>query len=749
MQFLKHASIKSKLVWLTVLTSGLALVLAFSAIIYYESTVSRERLKRELTNLANITGQIIVTALEFDDAALAREILQTLDVDPYILEAAVYDQTGKLFVSHQRKGLEKSFLPSRPREDGVYIGNFNLTLFKPVKFKNKRIGTIFIRADLSELQDRIIQYALISGIVLLISFLLAFLLSQYLQKMISGPVQKLQEAAAALGEGRIGYEIKIDSRDEIGALADSFNHMSRNLKKTTVSRDYVDSIIRNMRGALIVLTPKSIIERVNRATLDLLGYEEEEIVGQPLATILESKGSKDGELFMDIIKKGIIQNVENVFLTKDGRKIPVLFSASVLMDEKKTIRGAVCVASDISERISAEEEIILAKEEAENANRAKSEFLARMSHELRTPLNAILGFSQLLAIAPNAQIAPEQKDHVNHILKAGEHLLELINEVLDLARIESGQIKQTIDLVDINSLTMELVALWKPMENKYKVKLDYKADETIGIHVLADKVRLNQALHNLISNAFKYNREHGTVSLSYEEIPGGLLRFNVTDTGLGIPLEKQELLYEPFNRLGAEYSDIDGTGIGLTITRRLVELMNGNLGMESAVGKGSCFFIELPIGLRSASKGAEEKIPIKVEPGAEKEEGDRAFNILYVEDNPDNRALFKQIFAARSDINLLTATHAQQGIDIALAQLPDLILLDIHLPGMDGITALKKLKSYEETKNIPVVAISADAMPGEIEKAMAAGFDHYITKPVKIPFLLKMIEKMIGKTPVG
>jgi len=412
-----------------------------------------------------------------------------------------------------------------------------------------------------------------------------------------------------------------------------------------------------------------------------------------------------------------------------------------------SFEGYIGYCWDITSRKHAEQALIAARDEADRANQAKSEFLSSMSHELRTPMNAILGFGQLLEY--DGTLPDEQQDNVREILKAGHHLLELINEVLDLSKVESGHIDLSLEPVEVGAIVEECLSLVGTLADKRKVHLSHSGLQAAAVR--ADRTRLKQALLNLLSNAIKYNREGGSVKLDVRPEGAERLRIRVTDTGPGIPARRLQELFQPFNRLGAENSGIEGTGIGLTITRRIVELMGGTVGVESEVGVGSTFWIELPVELLREPDFGELDHAGAAADSATPALGMEAarHTVLYIEDNPANLKLVAQILGRRKHITLLTAHTAELGIELATAQCPELILLDINMPGMNGYQVLKVIQADAGLKAIPVIAITANAMPRDIERGRADGFADYLTKPLDVAQFHAVIDKLLGSGQPG
>jgi CheY-like chemotaxis protein len=376
---------------------------------------------------------------------------------------------------------------------------------------------------------------------------------------------------------------------------------------------------------------------------------------------------------------------------------------------------------------------------AEKANLAKSDFLSSMSHELRSPLNAILGFAQLIN-SDSPPPTPAQAASIDQILHAGWYLLDLINEILDLAQIESGKLALSREPTSLAEIMLECQAMIEPQAQKRGVRMSFP-HFAMPCFVDADRTRLKQVLINLLSNAIKYNQPNGTVVVDCSATTTDHVRISVRDTGAGLPPEMLLQLFQPFNRLGQERSKEEGTGIGLVMSKRLVELMGGVIGVESAVGKGSVFWFELnsavELQLEQSAGKASALLPADTKRGASQR------TLLYVEDNPANLKLIEQLIARRSDIRLLSATDGNLGIRLARANRPDVILMDINLPGISGIEALKILREDPVTAHIPVIALSANAMPRDIEKGLQAGFFRYLTKPIRVDQFMDTLQSAL------
>lgn len=403
------------------------------------------------------------------------------------------------------------------------------------------------------------------------------------------------------------------------------------------------------------------------------------------------------------------------------------------------IRGTL---QDVTEMKMAEQAMQQAKEAAESASQAKSEFLASMSHELRTPLNAILGFAQLFSL--DAQLPQEVRNNSKQIERAGRHLLSLVNDMIDLARIESGRLELTMQMVNLKEVVCDSINLVQSLANDRETQIVLMQCGDMDITLQADFNRLRQALINLLTNAIKYNRPKGRIHVLCEVVAGNV-HIAITDSGMGIPQEKQGRIFHAFDRLGEERGKVEGTGIGLVITKSLVEAMGGSIGFESVEGKGSTFWMEFALGDNGsgAETGGYQALQKDTEPlSGEAKMGKRL--VLYIEDNQMNMRLMQQIFASRKEWELIGAENAETGITMARANLPSIILMDINLPGMDGFAALSILREDAQTAHIPVVALTANAMKGDRERGLDAGFADYLTKPLDIIHLMGLMGRLLA-----
>jgi PAS domain S-box-containing protein len=494
--------------------------------------------------------------------------------------------------------------------------------------------------------------------------------------------------------------------------------------------------------AIVMLDPDGMVASWNTGAQRIKGFSADEILGRHFSSFYPEEDVANGKPQRDLDQAAASGRYEDEGwrIRKDGSRFWANIAFTSIRDQAGNLRGFAKLTRDLTERNKVEAILTNARALAEKANLAKSEFLSSMSHELRSPLNAILGFAQLMESDSPAPTAA-QSESIIQILNAGWYLLELINEILDLATIESGKLSMSLEPVALGDLLLECHSMIEPLAQRRGIRMRVpQSDAPYCVH--ADRTRIKQVLINLLSNAIKYNRTAGSVAVGCTVNPAtGRVRITVTDTGAGLSQEKLAQLFQPFNRLGQEGSSEEGTGIGLVVSKRLVELMDGEIGVESTMGKGSIFWVEL-LSTAPLVLPAPVDTPAESDQGAETLAGLRT--LLYVEDNPANLQLVERLIDRRRDLRLLTAGDGISGVELARASLPDVILMDINLPGISGIEAVKILREDPATAHIPVVALSANAMPRDIQRGMEAGFFCYLTKPIKVRDFMETLNSALA-----
>ncbi len=514
---------------------------------------------------------------------------------------------------------------------------------------------------------------------------------------------------------------------------------------------YTRSLIESNIDALMTTDPRGIITDVNQQMEALTGCTRDELIGAPFKNYFTDPDRAEAGI-KRVLSGNKVTDYELTARARDGKETVVSYNATTFHDRDRKLQGVFAAARDVTERKRFEHELQNTNAEleramaaAEKANLAKSDFLSSMSHELRSPLNAILGFAQLInSDSPPPTLA--QTASIDQILHAGWYLLDLINEILDLAQIESGKLALSREPTSLAEVMLECEAMIEPQARKRGIRMTFP-EFTIPCFVDADRTRLKQVLINLLSNAIKYNQPAGTVVVECSVASPNLIRISVRDTGAGLPPEMLVQLFQPFNRLGQERSTEEGTGIGLVMSKRLVELMGGVIGVESAVGRGSVFWFELNA---AAEPGLDQdEVSLAALPRVAAEHDPMRRTLLYVEDNPANLKLIEQLMLRCPNIRLLTATDGNLGIQTARDSRPDVILMDINLPGISGIEALRILRQDPLTAHIPVVALSANAMPRDIEKGLKAGFYRYLTKPIRVDEFMETLQSALDQALIA
>jgi signal transduction histidine kinase len=660
-------SLRRKLSSVVLLTTLVALIVALGAMVAYDLYAYRQGWISNVSAQAELLGRTSAPALEFDDARVAQENLALLRFEPKLRAAAIYGARGGLFASYVANGKHGDF-PDLPGVEGVSVEHGSLIVFKRIEAHGQILGVVYLRADY-ELYDRLLSYAGIALSVAIIALLVAWLMSLWLHRIVTGPILAIGATAREVVERR-DYSRRVEKRsnDELGALVDAFNDMMRETERRTEA--------------------------------------------------LEASNREKGR---EVDERRLAQQEVTRLNEELERRVQERTAQLELLNKDLAVATAA----------------------AEGANRAKSEFLSNMSHELRTPLNAIIGFGNLLESPDTKNFTPEKRrTFVEHIVTAGSHLLTLINDILNLAQIDAGKVSLSIEPVPLAGVLEECRAMTEPLAVARNIRLLFPLDSDMRVH--ADRTRLKQVLINLLSNAVKYNRDSGSVVVDCTRPLPDRIRISIQDTGIGIASEHLQALFQPFNRLGQESGAQEGTGIGLVVTKRLVELMGGSMGVTSASGTGSQFWIELDAESPGATSiVARHDLIEHANPDAS---ANSISTVLCVEDNPASLELLKETLALRKDLRLLFASNGHEGVAMARRHLPDVILMDNNMPVLNGREAQAILRRDPTTAGIPVIALSANAMPGAIADGLAAGYFRYLTKPVDLLALGEALESALKLT---
>lgn len=621
----------------------------------------------------------------------------------------------------------------------------NLTVWEPVVVGQNSIGAVKLDFSLDqafEERERLLLNTL--GFGLLTTLALWLFMFLYFRKPLKA-IQDASEFASTL-DLRRGESLEVvNFAQEFKQLGQSLNLVSQKLleqeqqvQASSAEARKLAMVASKTSNAVIITDANEQIEWVNAGFEVMTGYRLAEVVGRRPASFLQGPDTDaDIRQYMrEQLNSRKSYESELINYNKSGNPYWVNIAVQPVFDDSGVLRNFIAIESDVTERKRAERQLFEAKTDAENANLAKSVFLSRMSHELRTPLNAILGFAQLLELD---DLGKENHDFVERILKAGKHLLALINDVLDISKIESGGMTLSREPVAIREAAENVVRLLHPLAESHDVTLSIHPSLNDDLLVLGDLQRINQVLVNLLSNAIKYNRIGGRVCISCHGQSDERLTLTIEDTGYGIAADKIDRLFTPFDRLGAEQTAIEGSGIGLALTRQLLVAMDGTIGVDSTSREGSTFWIELPIAFES-----EESFLLNMGSNSEEQpdtESGPAATVVYIEDNSSNVALVEKVLERLGNIDLQVAMQGHEGLELVRKLTPDLVLLDLHLPVLGGESVLELMKASPELRAIPVIIVSADATSEHIKRLLDKGADGYITKPFDVQELMEHVRK--------
>jgi len=746
---------------LIVITLGLFVL----ATMPYQRTAILEAMESEAKSTVTSIDQVTASAIITEDfGTVVEHCLRVVKESPSIVYVVVTRNDGFSLVitkhGWEQKTMRGVWAPDGEKTAKNLIMKSDVAIEEvyhyshPFKYSGIDWGWIHIGLSLkkfnADLEAMYRRTALLAFLCVGVGVGVALLFARRLTK----PISALDVTTQLVAQGDLTARADIRTGDELERLGRSFNKMTETLSKSQgeiiAAREYTENIIRSMNDTLVVARPDGTIERVNRATLSLLGYEEGELVGMPLSMILYPEGRSDGTMangydVAEIISRGFVSNVETIYRSKNGGFIPVLFSASVMHGVDGTVQGLVCVGLDITERKHAEEVLREAKEAAETASRAKSQFLANMSHEIRTPMNGVLGMLDLMLDSKmdEARLRLARMAH-----SSAEKLLSVINDILDFSKIEAGKLELQTAGFHMRDMVKEVTDLFWIKAQKKNISIRGDVDEQVPDAVEGDSIRLRQVLINLIGNAVKFTDSGEVylgVRLEQETSEGILLRFDVRDTGSGIKKEEQRKIFDAFSQADSSMARRhEGTGLGLAISKQLVEMMQGSIGLESQPGNGSLFWFTVRLG--RSQVGTEQVVPA----GAHGEATEcvlsgQRLRVLLAEDNPVNQEVGRLILEGL-DCLVDVVDDGRLTVEAVFDQEYDLVFMDCQMPEVDGYEATKTIRRRERgsgrtKRRVPIVALTAHAMEGDRELCLSAGMDDYLSKPFNPGQIAAVLQK--------
>lgn len=759
--------------------------IASSLLVYFDSKqVAEERIRKETVTRVNLDisrlKNVLYNLLTEKEHGLqdARLNLSVTAMDPVIKILSLVDENNKIILSNRYslegttatqslKGFDqlvaqKIKLQNTPEVKFLDTDNHLLHGYYPIVLKlersvglpAKKVGILFMEVNIANrlaavfntAATRSIEFAIV---MLVVSLFVAALLHQ----LISRRLALLSNASGRLAAGELDTQVNLKGRDELALLGKAFDDMAAQIKEDIQRRTIAESELREFNDTLeqrvaertILLNEAQNIGHIGNWSWDVSSsevYWSDEIYKIFGYQVNEVKPTYDRIIYaihpedIDKIKKseemafasGQRHSIDHRIVLQNGDVRWVHEEAIADIDSEGNPTSLSGTVQDITERKIIENNLREAKDEAERLSEAKSDFLSHMSHELRTPMNAILGFAQLLNMQ---QLTEKQHTSVDEIETAGQHLLALISDLLDLGRIEAGRTLVVLENVNLKEIIDEAVKITESLMHENNLSLTINCDT--NYKVIADTIRLRQVFVNLLSNATKYNRKGKTININCSN-QDDVIKIEVTDEGVGIASKMLNKLFVPFERLGAELTGVDGMGIGLTLSKKLIEHMNGKIGVDSTLGQGSTFWVEIPM-TKQRHIHADNIIDAL-------NDKKNICSILYIEDNISNLSVVEQMLQYFDQLKLMSAHNGNYGIELAKEYKPDLILLDINLPDINGYQVLNVLRSNKITREIPVVALSADGLPINVQRGLEAGFDEYLVKPLELDVLIETLNRL-------
>jgi PAS domain S-box-containing protein len=752
MRSYRDLSIKHKVQSIVMVISAVALLVATVVYTLYDRSTFLRAKTQDLDAAAQMIALNSTAAMSFGDPKSATEVLAALQAKPNVIHAAVYDKRGRVFATYSRNAAQRSSSPPPTEAEAAAMVRSNMVSFQPVTLNGESIGTIFIEEDLTDLHDRQRRFLEIDSLVLLVSLVVAFLLSTRLQRVISGPIRELSDTASSVTTQE-NYSIRATKRgnDEIGLLFDQFNSMldrlqqrdialrraHDNLEKRVAERtSYVNALIQNSPLGILVLDSEQKVQLCNSAFEKLFDCAREGIVGKPIDNLFA-----DVEPLIEAHRLAVDETPTNlvVRLQRKNQSVLDLELHLVGLMVNGELLGSLGLYQDISVRKRAEDEMQRAKMAAEEASRAKSEFLANMSHEIRTPLNGVMGMTDL---ALDTELTREQREYLDTVKMSADSLLKVINDILDFSKIEAGKVE--LDMADFDLRdnvegilkTLALRAGEKGLELLCEI-----APEVPGI-VRGDSSRLDQIIINLVNNAIKFTQDGEValkVQLETKEGEDCILHFTVTDTGIGISREKQKIIFDPFTQADSSTTrKYGGTGLGLTISARLVAMMGGTIWVESEIGKGAKFHFTTRMVSQGDRSGAITSPEVL-----------RNVKVLVVDDNSANRRILEAMLL-HWEMNSTSVEGGAQALkEVSDAQREGrpyaLILMDVHMPKMDGFEVVERIRDTPESPAPMILMLTSAGHRGDAELCRKLGIAAYLMKPIRQSELREAIARVLGE----